>query len=422
MSIRREHGRLVRSWVSLTVALLVAVQLVWGAAPAARAASITPRDVAITDDEAGRQAARSIDKDGADDQSAWVQLRWERDHEGADLHTGPATIENVVWVAKDLASARAIYQEQSAKNEDFPEAYYSHNGPFPLPISNVGDEVSGMSACVDCNAKEDIFLHHRVTFRRGVVVATVYLYGSDLTAPQSLATWYAVQAVSRVPDSALQAPEGAAMQPGPAPAPSASAAAQPTSGGAQQAAVSAPTGTVGTAIVVAEPKDLAVQIGEAGKNAKVEDEDSGTDDRGSWYEVRFERDGTGGRFYQGPVTVYNRVFVTKDVESAKLTYQEQVALNDEFPEAERRVGQKFELKDASDIGEDAAGISACERSCNARDEIYVHKRLVSRTANVVSVVYIWGLSHEDGTSDWHARYFGGLVIDRARGAVAMPSI
>lgn len=87
-------------------------------------------------------------------------------------------------------------------------------------------------------------------------------------------------------------------------------------------------------------------------------------------------------------------------------YLEQVALNDEIPEADRRVGQKFELKDASEIG----------------GEIYVHKGLVSRVANVVSVVYLWGLSHDEGTSDWHARYFGDLVVTRSRGAATGPQV
>ena len=170
--------------------------------------------------------------------------------------------------------------------------------------------------------------------------------------------------------------------------------------------------------MLAEPKDLAIKIGEAGKGAKLKRDSDGSDARAAWYDVRFERDGTGGRFYQGPVSVQNAVYVARDVETARAIYAEQVALNNELPEADRRVGQKFELKDANEIGEEGAGISACERSCNAGGEIYIHKRLVSRVANVVSVVYLWGLSHEEGTSDWHARYFGDLVVGRARGAAS----
>ena len=376
--------------------------------PPASAADLAPREIAITDDEAGRQAARAIDKDGEDNRSVWVQIRWERDQESADATTGPATVENVVWVAKDLASARAIYQEQAKLNKDFPEAFYAHKGSFPFSITRIGDEVSGLSACLDCNAKEELRLHHRVTFRRGVVVSTLYLYGAESTTPQTLVAWFATQAVGRVPDSAMQAPERAGGE---------QAASAEQDGGSDQ-----PAAPAKVALIVAEPKELAIKIGEAGKNARMKRDKDGTDARGSWYDVRFEREGSGGRFYQGPVSVQNAVFIARDVESARAIYLEQVALNDQIPEADRRVGQKFELKDANEIGEEGAGISACERSCNAGGEIYVHKRLVSRMANVVSVVYLWGLSHEEGTSDWHARYFGDLVMGRSRGAVTGPAI
>jgi hypothetical protein len=393
--------------VSLVVTVLLAQTILVPAQPAG-AAGLAPREIAITDDEAGRQAARAIDKDGQDGRSVWVQIRWERDQDSADATTGPATIENVVYVTKDLSSARALFNEQAAKNKDFPEAFYGHKGAFPFPITGIGDEVSGQSACLDCTAKDELRLHHRVTFRRGVVVATLYLYGAQSTTPQSLMTWYATQAANRVPAEATRAPERSA----------------------EQQAVSTPPGAESTQpprratvpLVLAEPKDLAIKIGEAGKGARVKIDRDGLDARGSWYEVRFEREGSGGRFYQGPVTVHNIVFVARDVDGARLTYQEQTALNEKVPEANRRVGQKFELKGANEIGEEATGVSACERSCNPGDEVYVHKRLVSRVANVVSVVYLWGLSHEEGTSDWHARYFGELVVTRSRGAASASPI
>jgi hypothetical protein len=409
VSIQKLTDRVPTLWPTLALLAILLTQVVLGGVQPVRAAGLVPREIAITDDEAGRQAARAIDKDGADDRSVWVDLRWERDRDGPDFNTGPATIENVVWVAKDISSAKAIYQEQSAKNENFPEAFFAHKGPYPLPISGIGDEVSGMSACLDCNAKDDIFLHHRVTVRRGVVVFTLYLYGNEITAPQSLMTWFATQVATRIPDTAAQAPERAGEpQPG--------ASTPPAVSGEQQAAPPR------VALVIADPKDLSIKIGEAGKGAKVKTEKDGTDTRGSWYEVRFEREGSGSRFYQGPVVVHNAVYVARDVNGARMTYQEQVDLNDKIPEADRRIGQKFELKDAAEIGEEGSGISACEKSCNGASEIYVHKRLVSRVANVVSVVYLWGLSHEEGTSDWHARYFGELVVARARAAATGPAI
>jgi hypothetical protein len=406
-------------WLSLVVVSLLAGRIVLLGAPPVQADGISPRDIATTDDEAGKQAARAVDKDGGDDRSAWVELRWERQPDSPDYTTGPATVDNTIWVAKDLSSARAIYQEQAAKTPDFPEAFYAHKGPYPLPISASADDISGLSACLDCNAKDEVFLHHRVVFRRGSVVGVLYLYGTDKTAPQDLASWYVSQVVKRVPDAAIAAPEHAGQEQAAtdSPPPSSDDQAQqdqPAASGS--GATSAPAPAPAAAVIQANPKDLAVKLGEAGKNAKVKADKNGSDQRGTWYEVRYERDGTGSRFYQGPVTIYNLVIVAADVDSAKKTYQDQVALNDKLPEATEKVGQKFELKGAGEIGDEAAGVSACEKSCNAGGDIYVHKRLVSRVANVVSVTYLWGLSDDQGTNDASARFFGGLVVDRAHGA------
>jgi hypothetical protein len=417
-------------WIVLMVASLLAAQVAALVPTPARAADASPRDIVTTDDEAGKQAARAVDKDGSDDRSSWVEIRWERDQESPDFKTGPATVDTTLWIAHDLTSAKAIYQEQVAKNPDFPEAFYDHKGPYPLDVPKLGDEMSGLSACRDCNAKDEIFLHHRVVVRKGAAVATLYLYGSEQTAPQDLVSWYVSQVVGRVPDSVAHAPEhvgGDTSTAAPAPGGDSGQAngdqsligtSQPQDGGDQPQASAAPQPSTDSRAgpVQASPKDLVVKLDEAGKNAKEKSSQDGTDARGNWYEVRYERDGTGSRFHQGPVTVYSLAIVAKDVESAQKAYQDQVALNEKIPEATEKVGQKFELKEASEMGDEGDGLSACEKSCNAGGEIYVHKRLVTRVANVVSVVYVWGLSAQDGTNDAAARYFAGLVRDRVQKA------
>src|SRR3954452_9113634 len=73
--------------------------------------NINPRDLAVTDDEAGKQATRTVDQEGSDDRSSWVHLQWERNQEGPDALTGPWTVHSSVWVAKDFESARAIFKE-----------------------------------------------------------------------------------------------------------------------------------------------------------------------------------------------------------------------------------------------------------------------------------------------------------------------
>jgi hypothetical protein len=105
--------------------------------------------------------------------------------------------------------------------------------------------------------------------------------------------------------------------------------------------------------------------------------------------------------------------VANDVDSAKQVFQEQVKLNDKIPEAaDRKVGDKFELKGADGIGDESAGISACEGGCNKDGDVYVHKRLVFRSYNAVSVVYTYGLSVDEGNTDQSAITFAQIVLKR----------
>jgi hypothetical protein len=383
---------LTRLPVLLATALL-ALQLVLMPARAVVADSIDPRNLAVTDDEAGKQATRTLNEEGSDNRAAWVRLQWERNTEGPDALTGPWTVHSSVWVAQDFVTARAIFKEQADKNKSFPEAYFARGGTFALPLPGVGTESAGLSACLDCNAKDEIFLHHRAVVRWGVVVHVLYLYGPDKVAPADLLRWYLSQLGARIPEAALNAPERVG---GPITNEAPPAAADPR-------------------LVTANPKDIALRVEEVGKRAELKRQKDGKDARGAWYEARYERGGTGSRFYEGPVTIYSYVHVSKDEESAKGVFQDQIKLNDKFPEATERIGDKFELKGGDGIGDESQGRSACERACNVDGELYVHKRLVTRTYNVVSVVYLYGLSVDEGLTDWHAINFSETVVRRAIG-------
>ena len=131
--------------------------------------------------------------------------------------------------------------------------------------------------------------------------------------------------------------------------------------------------------------------------------------------MRYERPRTYAGYRAGPVTVFSQVFVARDRAAADQIYQDQTKKNEEFPEAKEKVGGRFELKESNEIGDESRGLSACNTSCNSDKEIYLHKRLVARIENVVSVVYIWGLANEEGVTDAGARYFASLVAARVRG-------
>lgn len=209
--------------------------------------------------------------------------------------------------------------------------------------------------------------------------------GNDKVITEELATWFAGQAASHIPDG-IAAASG--------PAPSGPATGAPATGAAPSDGQQ-PDQTQGqTTQTQAIPKDLAVKLDEAGKHAEKKEEKEGSDERGSWYQVRYERPRTFAAYRSGAVTIVSRVFVARDGAAATQIFQEHVKPNETFPEAKEKVGDPFELKDGNETGDESRGLSACHASCNTNKEIYLHKRLVARIENVVSVTYIWGLANE----------------------------
>ena len=338
-----------------------------------------PRQIAITAEEVGRGLELTAEDEGADDRARWVRLRWER-NPNPGVTAGPAVIENRVWTARDEPTAQAIFTVEAARQTEFPEAAGRPAGPFELPVGPIGDEVVALSACDDCLTDGAVNLHHRVVLRQGSVVSVVYTYGPESMAPPGQATWLAARLASRMPGLLAEGdlPELGATQ---------------------------------VARVQARPRDLAISLSEAGKNAELAFEMPGEDARAVWYQVRYERPRSAASFRSGPVTIFNDVFLARDLATAQEIYREQVARNESFPEAREPIGDPFTVGIGA-IGDEAAGFGACVESCNAATEIYVHKRVVSRTGPVVSVVYLWGLADPEGTTDWHARHFAALVEGR----------
>lgn len=379
---------------TILVAVVLALHMLLAPVRSASAQDIDPRYLAVTDEEAGKQATRSIDQQGADDRAAWVRLQWERNIEGPDALTGPWTVHSSVWVARDFSTARAIFKEQSDKNKSFPEAYYKRGGTFPLDLGGIGTQRSGLSACFDCTVKDEIFLHHRAVVRWGVVVHVFYMYGPDRLVPQDLLKWYLAQLEARIPESALNAPE---VVGGPI-------------------TNEAPPPPADALLVTASPKEIALRVEEVGKRAELKRQKDGKDARGSWYEVRYERGGTGSRFLEGPVTIYNFVHVARDEEGAKGVFQDQIKLNTKFPEAGSiGVGPPFELTGSDAVGDEREGRSSCVKTCEGDGDIFVHRRLVTRSYNVVSVVYTYGQLDNEGNSDWWPVFLSETVVKRARG-------
>jgi hypothetical protein len=399
--------------------------------------SIDPLDMLLTADDAGADAVQVKESQGEDGPAHWARRRWERDgadgssgttqrnNRGStkdagsakerDSHytvSGPLVLDNTVYVANDLAAAKQVYQNEVSKQSTFPEATDQVSGNFPFPMTPLGDESAALSACSDCMSKDEIYVHRRTVVRRGPVVTVVYTYGVDKVITEDLATWFAGQALSHIPDD-IPVASGPPSIDGSSAPDADPGQARPTGQPHQPEGQSQDQGQGQT--ITARPQDLAVKLAEAGKSAEKKDEKDGSDDTSSWYRVRFERPHTFAMYRSGPVTVFSQVFVAKSRAAADQVFQGQAGQNEKFPEATEKVGGAFELKGLDDLGAESRGLSACNTSCNSDKEIYLHKRIVSRVENVVSVVYVWGLANEEGVTDASARYFANLVIQRIRG-------
>src|SRR5215207_5363459 len=198
--------------------------------PTARAQtdSIDPLALLLTAEDAGADATQVRETQGEDGQSRWARRRWEREEasqegssgskqrekgaapssqniESSYGTSGPLVLENAVYVARDLSTARQVYTNEVGKQPKFPEATNRLTGAFPFPMTPLGDESSALSACNDCMAKDEIYVHRRSVIRKGPVVTVVYTYGNDKVITEDLATWFAGQAVSRIPDDIVTA-------------------------------------------------------------------------------------------------------------------------------------------------------------------------------------------------------------------------
>lgn len=404
--------------------------------------SVNPLDLLLTAEDAGADAIQVKESQGEDGPSHWARRRWERspdsqdgssgtsgnnrgsnkdagskkDHDSTYAVSGPLVLDNTVYVANDLAAAKQLYQREVGKQATFPEATSAVTGTFPFPMTALGDESAALSGCNDCMGKDEIDVHRRSVVRRGPVVAVVYTYGVDKVITEDLATWFAGQSLSHIPDDitvASGAPSAdASSVPSADPASAAPSDSGPAQASGQSTQAQAPSQSQ---MITARPQDLAIKLAEAGKSAEKKDEKDGSDDKSTWYRVRFERPRTYAMYRSGPVTVFSQVFVAKSRAAADQIFQDQAGQNVKFPEATEKVGGVFELKGTDGVGDESRGLSACNASCNSDQEIYLHKRIVSRVANVVSVVYIWGLANAEGVTDTSAAYFANLVIQRIRG-------
>jgi hypothetical protein len=138
-------------------------------------------------------------------------------------------------------------------------------------------------------------------------------------------------------------------------------------------------------VPAADPHKVVLTIEDAGKEATQYINDEGNDKYGKWARTRYERDRSNGASALGPNVMDSKVWVAKDVETAKGLYKEQSAIKN-FPERKEKVEGPVEKIKPTKYGEEFS----FEAGYFQDDKIWQHYRIVYRRVNLVAVVYLFG--------------------------------
>ena len=214
---------------------------------------------------------------------------------------------------------------------------------------------------------------------------------------------------------------------GAAPAVEASAAQAPPSGQTESkpsAAASPKPAVAPNRPPEGDPKKFLATQADAGKGANEESKESknGSDNQKVWASNRIERARSWANYNSGPVSIASKVIIAHDAEAAKKLYDEEAKLNEKFPEAKDKIGQRFEFNTEGDedVGEQAIGLSAClDSRCEAKDDDdnLIHRRMVFQIGKYVGVVYTFGMSVPEGNTQSYSRLFAQSMVKRMRDAL-----
>jgi hypothetical protein len=211
-----------------------------------------------------------------------------------------------------------------------------------------GDESGGIGGCGPCDSA---VVHFRIVFRYLNAVELLYIYGSDQFAYRDVALHLA-----SILDERIRA---------------------------------APTGP--RPDVMAEnisPQQIALSAAELGKEIDTVGQQEGSDERGPWYWSRYKRTREKETAHIGPLDIYSKVWVARDIESANQIFDEEARPG--MPEAHETVGVNFPMEPLPGVGNQNFGWSACNENCMTTKFRYLHHRYVLRVGNVVMVLYTWG--------------------------------
>lgn len=172
---------------------------------------------------------------------------------------------------------------------------------------------------------------------------------------------------------------------------------------------------------VRDPREIALTEEEGGGKDvyRAKDEDC-SDDRARCLHIRWERD------YEtdasvGPLITVNKVWVAQDIETAKAIYRDEEKLQKEMPERVEGAAGPFKWEaPRNPVADEWTGANSCVKdACTSDGRIDLHQRMVARTQNVVSTVYLFG--RQRNTTPELLVYFTTRVMSRVGQAPAQPS-
>jgi hypothetical protein len=162
-----------------------------------------------------------------------------------------------------------------------------------------------------------------------------------------------------------------------------------------------------------DPREIALFDDEGGgKESLLLLDEDGRDDRSRWVVRRWERDQEASASV-GPLVTYNKVWVAKDVETAKAIFREEENKQRQFPEKINPADgfYEFEGKVEGIPYEELSMLSGCVRDrCDDPGRKDRHHRLVARKGPVVVLLYLFGREH--ATKPELVVYFLGKNLER----------
>ena len=182
--------------------------------------------------------------------------------------------------------------------------------------------------------------------------------------------------------------------------------------------VAAPLTAERAAAQSSNPMDIVTFHDEAGKQAQTVADEAGADQFGEWAHRRWTRDRDNEDKYVGPVVTDSKVWVAKDVDTAKRLYRQQADQNAKMPEREDDANGPFawvirEGPQPKDFADEGIGSSACRHNnCDEPGKVFTHRRVAIRVDRYVATVYMFG--RDESTTPELATWFARKMSERMR--------